>query len=87
MANTKSASKRARQTVTRTTRNRAVASNIRTHLKQVRATAAEGKKEEATTQYAAAASALDRGVKSGRVHRNTANRKKSRLARAIAKVN
>ncbi len=86
MANTKSASKRARQTVARTARNRAVASNVRTHLKQVRSAAAEGNKETATTHYATASSVLDRAAKAGRVHRNTANRKKSRLAQAIAKI-
>jgi len=83
MANTKSAAKRARQTIKRSDRNRAVTSNIRTKLKQVRTAVAEGDKESAASRLKSTVSALDRAAKAGRVHRNTANRQKSRLAKAV----
>jgi small subunit ribosomal protein S20 len=78
MANTKSAAKRARQTERRSFRNRSVLTRIRTLSK--RAIAAEAKPADIT----ALLSAIDKAAKRGIIHRNAANRRKARLARARA---
>ena len=80
MANTKSAMKRIRQNERRRLRNRAVRSQVRSALKDARA--AQG--AEAKTSVAEAIRSLDRAVSKGVIHRNTAARKKSALARRLA---
>jgi small subunit ribosomal protein S20 len=80
MANHYSALKRARQTETRTARNRATRSKVRTALRGVREALASGNKQTATQAYSAAVSALDKTVKKGVLHKNTASRYKSRLS-------
>jgi small subunit ribosomal protein S20 len=76
MANTRSASKRARQTVKRSERNRAVLSRLRNLQKR---TASEpGKMSELV-------SAIDKAAKRGMIHRNAARRRKARLAKLAAK--
>jgi len=79
MANTKSAAKRARQTERRTIQNRRVLSSVKSALKKVRAEIGAGNKI-ATRDVV---SALDRAAKSGRIHRNAANRHKSRLNKLV----
>ena len=79
MANTKSAIKRMRQNERRRLRNRAMRSKLRGAIKTARAV-------EGATKPAAvleAIRALDRAVSKGVVHRNTAARKKSALARRL----
>jgi small subunit ribosomal protein S20 len=84
MANSKSAAKRARQTTKRNLENKQALSGIRSLLRNVRSDIALGKKEQAEASFRKTVSALDRAVKSGRIHRNTASRKKSALNRALA---
>jgi len=84
MANTKSAAKRARQTIVRTAENRAALSAIKTQTKGLSSAIAAGKKEEAAAALRTLASTLDKAVKTGRVHKNLANRKKSRLQKKVA---
>lgn len=79
MANTKSAMKRMRQNERRRLRNRAVRSKIRGAIKAARA--AEGNSRPAAVLDAIRA--LDKAVSKGVVHRNTAARKKSALARRL----
>lgn len=79
MANTKSAMKRIRQNERRRLRNRAVRSKVRSAVKLARA--AEGPERGAS--IAEAIRALDRAVTKGVIHRNTAARKKSALARRL----
>jgi small subunit ribosomal protein S20 len=76
MANTKSAAKRARQTESRSLRNRSVLTRIRTLSK--RASEAEAKPTDITALF----SAIDKAAKRGIIHRNAANRRKAQLARA-----
>ncbi len=78
MANTKSAAKRARQTPKRTARNRTVLTAIKGKTKAARA--ASGDKALAQ----ALVSDLDKAVKRGVIHKNAANRRKSRLAKKLA---
>jgi small subunit ribosomal protein S20 len=80
VANTKSAVKRIRQNERRRVRNRAVRSQVRSALKEARA--AQG--AEQRTSIAEAIRALDKAVTKGFIHRNTAARKKSALARRLA---
>jgi small subunit ribosomal protein S20 len=72
--------KRIRQNELRRVRNRAVRSQVRSALKDARA--AQG--AEQRTSVAEAIRALDRAVSKGVIHRNTAARKKSALARRLA---
>ena len=79
MANTKSAIKRMRQTERRRVRNRMIRSKVRTAVKVARAA-------DAGTSRAAILEAireLDKAVSKGVIHRNTAARKKSTLARRL----
>ena len=84
MANTKSAAKRARQTVRRTKQNRRAISALKTQTKAVRTAIRGGKKDEAIAAVPKFASTADKAAKTGRIHKNKANRLKSRAAKAIA---
>ena len=79
MANTKSAMKRIRQNERRRLRNRAMRSKIRGTVKAARA--AEGASRAAVVFEAIRV--LDKAVSKGVIHRNTATRKKSALARRL----
>jgi small subunit ribosomal protein S20 len=83
VANTKSAVKRMRQNERRRLRNRALRSRLRTAVKTARAVVGRSG-AEGTTAVAEAIRALDRAVTKGVMHRNTAARKKSALARRRA---
>jgi small subunit ribosomal protein S20 len=72
--------KRIRQNERRRLRNRAVRSQVRSALKDARAVQGA----EAKTSIAEAIRSLDRAVSKGVIHRNTAARKKSALARRLA---
>lgn len=80
MANTKSAMKRMRQSEKRRVRNRTIRSQVRTAVKTARTVGGEALR----TAIAEAIRALDKAVTKGVVHRNTAARKKSSLARRLA---
>lgn len=82
MANTKSAIKRMRQNEKRRQRNRVVRTRVRTVLKTARAAVANpaGDARDAVLQ---AIRTLDKAVTKGVIHRNTAARKKSALARRL----
>jgi small subunit ribosomal protein S20 len=84
MANIKSAAKRARQTVRRAKANRRVRNSVKRSLKSVRATVQAGDTAKAPEKLRAAVSALDKAAKTGRIHKNKANRQKSRLAKLLA---
>lgn len=79
MAHHKSAKKRIRQTVRKTTVNGARVSRIRTHVKKVESAIASGDKAAAQDALKAAQPELQRGVTKGVLARNTASRKISRL--------
>ena len=84
MANTASAAKRARQTVRRTVRNRKAKGIIKGELNGIRAAITDGKKADAAKLLSEVSSVLDKAAKSGRIHKNKANRHKSDLASKIA---
>jgi small subunit ribosomal protein S20 len=80
MANTKSAAKRARQSIGRGQHNRSIRTRLRTLQKRVGGGAAKPDAE----QVRAFISALDKAAKRGTIHRNAANRRKARLNALIA---
>ena len=82
MANTKSAIKRMKQSERRRQRNRAARSTIRSAVKTAR-TALDGKSADSRTAVQQAIRTLDQAVSRGILHRNTAARKKSSLARKL----
>ena len=82
MANTKSALKRIRQTATRTARNRAVTSKLKTLRKKVAAAVETSDKEAAAAAYNTFSSA----AKVGTIPANRAANYKSKAAKAIAKI-
>jgi len=84
MANTKSAAKRARQTVTRSKQNRKVLTAVKKQIKTVRAAIKTGVKATALEASKTFASTVDKAAKSGRIHRNKANRLKSRTNKALS---
>ena len=81
MANTKQAKKRAAQNDKQKARNRAVKSSTRRTVKATRAAAPEKAKE----LMPVAASSLDVAARKGVLHKNTAARLKSRIAKAVNK--
>lgn len=83
MANIKSAAKRARQGVTRRARNTSVISTLKSGQKKVHAAVAAGKLDEAKSEFAKVTAALDRAAKRGIIHKNSADRRKSALNRAL----
>lgn len=82
MANTRSAQKRIRQNEKRRLRNRAVRSVVRGSVKSARE-ALSSKSTDSATAVREAIRALDRAVTQGIIHRNTAARRKSALARKL----
>ena len=86
MANTKSAAKRARQTTRRTLVNRRSLTAVKNQLKAVRGAIKGGKKDAVKEAASNFISSIDKAVKAGRIHRNAANRHKSRLNKAQAKL-
>ena len=81
MPRTKSAKKAMRQSKTRTARNRAQRSALRTAVKKVRSGGGDAKATAAA--YLEAEKLLDRSGRKGLIHPNTAARQKSRLARLV----
>ncbi len=80
MANHFSALKRARQTETRSARNRSNTSRLRSALRQLRESLAKGDKASAESIFRQTVSALDKAIQKGVIHENTASRYKSRLS-------
>jgi len=66
--------------------NHSVKSRLKTLQRNFLSIAASGKKDEATTAYRAVTSAFDKAAKTGVVPKATANRKKSRLAAYLVKL-
>lgn len=84
MANTPQAKKRILRNANRAEINRARVSRIRTFVKQVESALAAGDKDQAKAALARVQPELFRGVARGVLHKNTAARKFSRLARRLA---
>jgi small subunit ribosomal protein S20 len=86
MANIRSAAKRARQTAQRTLRNKSVLTGLKRQQKKLTAAVASGDGGKAQTELILLTSRLDKAAKRGIVHKNLANRRKSRAAKAVVAV-
>jgi small subunit ribosomal protein S20 len=60
--------------------------NIKSEIKKVEKFIKEGKVEDALKELPKAYKALDKGAKMNTIKKNTASRKKSRLAKSIKKI-
>lgn len=83
LANIKSQIKRIETNEKARQRNKAVRSEVRSHVRVVRENIAAGKKDEAQQAYAVAAQKLDKAVSKGVLHQNNAANRKSRMATQI----
>jgi len=83
MANIKSARKRARQAVVRRAHNMSLRTAVRTAIKNVDKAIAAGDKDAAAKMLRESQRVIDRVVAKGVLHRNAADRHKSRLAHAL----
>lgn len=86
MANIKSQIKRNKQNEKAAERNKAVRTALKTSTKKIRTAVDAGDAEEAMARQRENARALDKAVAKGIVHKRTAARRKSRLAKAVGSV-
>ena len=86
MADKGQAAKRNRQSEKHRQRNKMIRSRVRSSTRKL-TELVEGKAaQDATAQYKTVASLLDSAVGKGVIHRNTAARRKSRLAKMIGRM-
>lgn len=86
MANIKSAKKRILVIRKKTLRNKMISSAVKTAMKKVVAAVNAGDKAAAQAQLKLAVKAIDKACSKGVYHKNNASRKKSRLAKLVAKM-
>jgi small subunit ribosomal protein S20 len=86
MANHKSALKKTVQDRKRRARNRFHRSRLRTQVKKFRAAVAAGDTDGAQQLLGPTLALVDRSAKHGVLHANAADRTKSRLSRAFARM-
>jgi small subunit ribosomal protein S20 len=87
VANHKSAEKRNRQNKIRNARNTHIRSTMRTYVKKVRVAVAEGDLENARGLLEKAVPCIDKAAAKGVIHKATASRKISRLAKLVEAMN
>lgn len=83
MPNIKSAIKRAKQNEKRRLHNASQKSALRTAIKHVEVAITQNDAETAKQALVTATKKLDKAVTKGLIHRNSADRKKSRLAKKV----
>ncbi len=86
MANIKSAKKRILVTQTKTARNKAIKSEVKTSIKKVEAAVAAKDKEAAVAALKNATSVIESAASKGIFHKNNAARKVSRLNKLVNTV-
>uniref|UniRef100_UPI004056B492 30S ribosomal protein S20 n=1 Tax=Acetatifactor sp. TaxID=1872090 RepID=UPI004056B492 len=83
MANIKSAKKRILVTRTKTERNKAIRSGVKTAMKKVFAAVESGDKVVAAAELKAATKTIEMAASKGIYHKNNAARKVSRISKAV----
>ncbi len=83
MAHSLSAKKRVRQNTKRRVTNRARRSQIKTVIKRFETTVDEGNAKDAAEQFHVIVKKLDKVANTSTMHKKTASRKKSRLAKRL----
>ncbi len=86
MANIKSQLKRIKTNEKARLRNKAVKSELRTHIRRVREAVAGGDRDAASVALAVASKKLDKAVSKGVIHQNQAANKKSALAKQVGSL-
>lgn len=86
MANIKSAKKRILVIETKTARNKAIKSKVKTSIKKVDAAVAAKDAAAAKSALLVAISEIDKATSKGVYHKNTAARKVSRLSKAVNSI-
>lgn len=84
MANIKSQIKRIKTNEKATTRNRAVKSELKTHVRKTREAIASGDKAAAAASLKVTSKKLDKAVSKGVIHENQAANRKSSIAKQVA---
>ena len=84
MPNIKSAKKRVLVTESKSARNKAAKSALKTEIKKFEAAVAEGNRSEADAAYKVAVKAVDKAAARGLLHRNNAANKKSKMTIKLA---
>ena len=87
MAHSLQAKKRAKQNTKRRTINRARKSQIKTQIKHLEAALSSGDADKATEQYKNIVKKLDKTAATSTMHKKTAARKRSRLAKKVNALN
>ncbi len=82
MANHKSAEKRAKQSIKKRLRNKAIKTSVKNAIKSVRAAASE-KNDELPVLLNKAKSVIDKASKKGVIHKKTASRNISKLSKLV----
>jgi small subunit ribosomal protein S20 len=85
MPTSKSAKKRVRQNAVRRMRNRSDKSALKTQIKRLVSAVENKNTEEAEKHFSLTMKGLDKLASKNIIHKNTASRKKSRLARMLNK--
>jgi small subunit ribosomal protein S20 len=83
VAHSLSAKKRVRQNAKRRTINRARKSQVKTQVKRLETALSAGNVEAATAEFQATVKKLDKVAATSTMHKKTAARKKSRLAKRL----
>ena len=86
MANIKSAKKRIKVIATKTERNKAIKSEVKTYIKKVEAAVAAKDAAAAKEAFVIASKKIDMAASKGIYHKNNAARKVSRLAKAVNSI-
>ncbi len=86
MANIKSQIKRIGTNEKARLRNKAVKSDLKTHVRRVRESVAAGDKDAAAKALVVASTKLDKAASKGVIHANQAANKKSALSKAVASI-
>lgn len=86
MPNIKSAKKRVKVIETKTLRNQMIKSALKTQIKKFEAAVASGDKASAAETFNITVKKIDQAAAKGILKKNTAARKKSRLATSLNKV-
>ncbi|GAA4744801.1 30S ribosomal protein S20 [Amnibacterium soli] len=86
MANIKSQIKRIATNKKATERNKAVKSELKTHVRAVRTAVTAGDKDKAIAALGLASKKLDKAVSKGVIHKNQAANRKSAIAKAVSSL-
>ena len=86
MANIKSQLKRIITNQKAHDRNKAVKSELKTHVRAVRKAVAAGDREKALTALQVAGKKLDKAASKGVIHKNQAANRKSAIAKSVASL-